>query len=721
MRKLTLVYLLRQAFAVVFIGIVSAVFAISFASIVYTGELAPFFDRGIGLTLLGCAIMSFVGSFVLSYRGSIVQPQDVPAILISGGVAALVTQQQLTGEVLFATTASLVSVASLSMGVTAVLVGKLKLAMLARYIPYPVLAGFLAATGLLLLVGGIGVAAGLSPDFENLSRFFGSQALLKWIPVVAAGASIVLATRIFRGHLTLPLALLATAFGFYAIIAALGLSVEDAQNAGFLLGPFNNGNFLTGIGPQTISTADWEAILTQVPVIVTIVAISLVGTTLNASGLELELGRDLDINREVGGVGVANTLSAFVGGMPGYHLLGETILSGRLGLTGPIAGISGAVGCMVVLLFGGTILSVVPAGLIASVIAFLGIDLLYTWLWAERRNFKLRDYAIVVFIPVIAITFSFLMAIAAGLVVAFLFFIIAYARLDVIRSQNTVAMRRSFVERADSELEILSTVGRRSLIIELSGYLFFASANVLRERVRDLLDDRKEKTDWLILDFKHVNGIDISTWQMLQRLIGDCNKHNIQVLISGIEPIASAEKDAVSRNLTAERFKTLDQALEHVEDTLLANHVRSETARTSDMIEEVFALAPPGTFDGYVEKVVADDGDTVIERGSNSEDIYILQSGQLAVSVTQENGKSAIVALIRSGSVIGEMAYYTGRERMADIIADGPVQLMRIDMRFLSAMDEDYPSVSAAFHKVIARHMARRLHRTTMLLRDQGF
>lgn len=716
---MTVANLLRQAFAVVFIGIVSAVFAISFAAIIYSGELAPFFDRGIGLALLGSAILAITGAFTLSYRGSIVQPQDVPAILLAGGVATLVAQQQLSGEALFATVACLISVASLATGLGAVLVGQFRLAMLVRYIPYPVLAGFLAATGLLLFIGGIGVAAGMSPEVGNLLKLFETDALLKWVPTCVAAAGIVLATRVFNGQLTLPLSLLATAAGFYAIIAALGLSLGEARSSGFLLGPFNYGSFLTGIGPDIIGQADWLAILTLVPVIVTIVAISMIGTTLNASGLELELGRDLDINREVRGVGVGNTLSAFFGGLPGYHLLGETILAGRLGLTGPIAGISSAFGCLVVLLLGGAVLSVMPVGLFATVIAFLGLDLLYTWLWVERRNLKLHDYAIVVFIPIIAVTFSFLAAIAVGLVVAFCIFVFTYAKLDVIRSQSSVAVRRSFVERPDNELSVLGTLGKHAQIIELSGYLFFASANVLRKHVQGLLSGKEHKTDWLIVDFKHVSGIDISTWHMLQRLTGDCEQQDVRVLFSGFDQIAATETGAISRQLGAEQYTTLDQALEHVEDALLA--ARDDQSATGDMFADVFALAPSGAFDGYAETVTAETGDVVIERGSKSNEIYILQSGQLSVSVSHDNGKTGIVAQIRPGSVIGEMAYYTGRQRTADIIADGPVQLLRIDMKCLAELEQKHPLVAAGFHKLIARHMARRLSRTTMLLRDLGF
>ncbi len=704
-----------------FVAAVAAVFAISFAAIIYTGELAPFFGRGIGLTLMGGTVLALVGAFTLSYRGSILQPQDLPAILLAGGVATMIAQRELSGEILFATVACLISVASLATGIVAVLVSKLRLAVLARYIPYPVLAGFLATTGLLLLLGGMGVAVGESLDATNLARFLEYDALLKWVPVTIAALGIVVATRLFSGHLILPLALLATALFFYAVIAVLGLTMDQARDEGFLLGPFQSGSFLTGLGPHIVGLADWAAILSQVPVIVTVVVVSLLGTTLNASGLELELGRDLDINSEAGGVGIANTLSALFGGLPGYHLLGETILAHRLGLTGPVAGFSSAAGCLIVLFFGGAVLSVMPTGIFATVIAFLGVDLLYSWLWAERRSLKVRDYAIVVLIPINAITFSFLMAIAAGLLVAFCLFVITYSKLDIIRSQNSMALRRSCVERPEKQLEALLSAGKHAQIIELSGYLFFASANALRERVRRLLSASEHEIDWLIIDFKHVSGVDVSTWHMLQRLRKDCEMINARPLFAGIDHIASGEKGTVARSLTADSFDTLDHALEYVEDALLAVYSVETTEHGADFFSEFATGFPLGIFGDAVETVTADAGDLVIEYGSKTDDIYFLQSGRMVVSVVKKDGTAAIVAKIRAGAIVGEMAYYTGAERSANIVADGAVTLVRIDMGRLTELENDHPLVAAEFHRLIAGYMARRLSRTTTLLRNVGF
>ena len=119
-----------------------------------------------------------------------------------------------------------------------------------------------------------------------------------------------------------------------------------------------------------MQAADYKLILTQAPLILSVAAATLIGTTLNASGLEVQLNQDFDINREVQSTGVANVLSGVVGGIPGYHVVGETILANRLGLKGALVGLSSAAGCAVLLVGGAGLLTALPVGFFAAVIAF---------------------------------------------------------------------------------------------------------------------------------------------------------------------------------------------------------------------------------------------------------------------------------------------------------------------------------------------------------------
>ena len=138
----------RLLLAGVVIGALAVVFNISFTAIIYNGDLGHLLSRGIGLTLLGATIMGAIGAFVFSYRGTICQPQDVTAILLSLAAARIAQNHTDFGpEVLFATVAALMALTTLTSGLVAYLFGHFKLCFVARFIPYPVLGGFLGGFG----------------------------------------------------------------------------------------------------------------------------------------------------------------------------------------------------------------------------------------------------------------------------------------------------------------------------------------------------------------------------------------------------------------------------------------------------------------------------------------------------------------------------------------------------------------------------------------------
>lgn len=707
--------LLRTALGAFFTALVSAAFAISFAAIIYTGDLAQYLEQGIALTLLGATIISVIGAYTLSFRGSILGPQDVPAILISTSAASIIASAQLPPETVFPTIASLIAVCAVVSGVTSVLVGKLRLAHIARFFPYPVLAGFLATTGLLLLMAGLDIALGnlMLPDW---TAYGSADAVLRWGAVVVVAILMVVGTRLFQGFLVMPFALIAALMGFYALYWVLGFSMGDLRDSGLLLGPFKDGGFVAALDPTLPARADWGVILGQAPLILTVSAATLIGATLNASGLELQLEQDFDINREIKSTGFGNIVSGLMGGIPGYHVVGETILANRLGLAGATAGLSAGAGCAFLLFAGASLLTALPVGFFAAVIAFLGVDLLYTWFWEERRQFGWSDYVIVALIPLIAVLFGFLTAIAVGLLMACGLFVLAYAQLDIVKFKSDVSTRRSRVERPDAQAGILKAEGHTAQIIELSGFLFFGSSSGLRTRLQDVMGDAPDAT-WLILDFSNVTGVDISTRHTLKRIASDCAARDVGLVLTGLD--AGAFDALTGASGLVGVYPTLDEGIEHIEEALIGR-AGADTMPEASVFDDVMALFSDDRLAQYTQTLSLTAGETVISQTASSKDIYLVKSGRLRVTATTAAGQEVVVAHVRPGAVIGEMANYVGGARTAKITAAEPTSLFCIKMADFDRLEAEHPDVAAPFHRLMAQVMARRLERTTRLLRDLG-
>ena len=86
------------------------------------------------------------------------------------------------------------------------------------------------------------------------------------------------------------------------------------------------------------------------------------------------------------------------------------------------------------------------------------------------------------------------------------------------------------------------------------------------------------------------------------------------------------------------------------------------------------------------------------------------------VQITTNAGIVRILAKLRPGALIGEVAYYGGVARSADLVATQPSRLLIIDRSALQALEKTDPTFALGLSTLAAEYMARRMARTTRLL-----
>lgn len=703
------------------IGVTTIVLSISFAAVVYGGDMAVHLSRGIGLTLAGASVMAVVGVFRLSYRGTIVQPQDVTAVILSLAVATIAAGWEGAEESLFATVATLVAVTTAVTGAATWLFGRLGLGFVARFIPYPVLAGFLAATGYLLTVGAIGMVLGTPVSLATAPVVIEDGNLARWLPWMLVGIALAVLSRRVRHGLVLPGSIVLVAAGFYLVLWLSGTSLAAAQQQGLLLGPFEGASFTAGLGPWIPAEADWGLVMLQLPTMAAVAGMAIIGALLYASALEVATGAPIDPNRDLRGVGMANLLAAAGGGMVGYHMLSPTLFARALGVTGPLCGLAVAAISAFTLFLGAGFVSMLPVGVFAGVIAFLGVDLLYTWLWVERRKLAGRDFAIVLLIVAVSATIGFLQAIALGLLAASLQFIIAYSRIDVVRLKTTAASMRSRVERPDPEIARLSRHGDAAEVYRLTGYLFFGTASGLLDQVARDLGRAAGGPRFVVIDFGRVQGVDASAAFALGKLAGLCETSGVELMLSGLAeaPLEALRRSGIESGTQGIRLvEHLDEALQIVEARLLAATAdEAGGASAGGFVETLRRLHPD--FDPAVafERRAAAPGEEVIAQGAASDSMVVLLSGRLCAEIVA-GGQRLPVATILPGALVGEIGHYAGVARTARVVAEQASELLVIRAETLARLTREAPALAADINRLAAAHLARRLMRTTALLRD---
>jgi SulP family sulfate permease len=712
---------LRSLWAAFLTAALTVSFVISFTTIIYGGALAPLLETGLGLSLLGAALMCGVGGFFYSFRGTICHPQDVTAIVLAVSASAMAEAWPVDqGDSLMATIAMLIAVTTAFSGLVAWGFGVLRLGFLARFIPYPVIGGFLAATGYLLLTGAIGLGLGGRVTVWNLAPLLDPATLLLWLPWVLIGGGIALASRWNRSDLLLPLVLALALFGFYAILFASGMDLQQAEDASLLLGPFDTGGFIQVLTPSLVFDADPWAILRAAPTIMVVALLAILGTLLNATGLELALTRDLDLEKDLRATGIANIAGALGGGMPGYQMIPGTLLGQRMGLRNVLPGLSAAAGCLLIFIYGATLLSALPAGLFVAVISYLGLDLLITWLWVRRRQFSLTDYLLVLLILAVAATIGFFEALGMGILAAAAMFIVSFARVNIVRLSSTLASRRSLVERSNAEVNYLMQVGHQAAVFELSGFLFFGTANALVERIHDELS-RQSELRFVVIDFARVHGLDASATYSLGKLSRFCNAASVRLIFSGLPRYQEAHYREFAGSKDRALFTdTLDDALQSLEAELLSTRPESAPDTASTLLNDLLALSERPQFADKFKRVALNTGEVLLNQGAESREMFVLLSGAMRAEVARQTGDPLVVARFMPGAPIGEIAFYGSTARIATVLAEEPSVLVRIDAESLVRAGDDHDPATVVHH-YLAVNLARRLMNMTRLMRDADF
>jgi SulP family sulfate permease len=417
----------------VLMGVTEVIFALSLGSLIFSGELAPYVSYGIGMTLVSAAIMLIATSLSSLVPGVIGGPQDTPSVILAVIAAALVGTLSAAGvEDKLTTVLVAIAATTLLTGFFFLALGFFKLGGLVRFVPYPVVGGFLAGTGWLLAQGSFSVMADFPLTLPNIPALLQPDQLLLWVPGVLFALVLFFGLRRIDHFLAMPGILIGAIVVFFLALFVTGTSIEDAVSQGLLLGEVSGEAAWQPLALRNLLAANWAAILGQSGNIAITLILSVVSLLLNASALELAIRQDVDLNRELKAAGFANVLSGLGGGMVGYHALSLSTLSYRIGARGRLPGLVAGAICAVMLFAGSALLAFFPQPILGGLLLFLGLDFLVEWVIAAWFKLSRADYAVVLLILVVIGATDFLIGVGVGLVAMIILFVLNYSRINVV-------------------------------------------------------------------------------------------------------------------------------------------------------------------------------------------------------------------------------------------------------------------------------------------------
>jgi SulP family sulfate permease len=706
-------------------ALVTLSYSISYAVLIFSGPtLEPFLARGFHVALVAAALVALVVALKSSFPAALAGPDSNASAILAVMAAGLTRALAGTpGERVASSVVLMLILTAVLSGLIVWLLGLLRWGRLVRLIPYPVCGGFLAGSGFLLLAGAFKVLTGQSLGWSTV-HLLAEEPVLAWGTAFAVAITLLVLTRVVRHFLVLPGVFVTAIVAFYLGLWLSGLTMAGARTEGLLMTPIE-----TGGGPWWPSLeVSWPALVTEWRNFLAMLVVVVVTILLNAAGLELATQREVDLDRELRASGLASLVSGLGGGMVGYLSVSRSLLNARAGATSRAAGVWTAALCAGIALFCMPLLFYFPRPVLAGLLIYLGVALLREWVWDTFFRLPFREHALIVAILVLIAAQGIITGVVFGLLVASFFFAYSYSRATYIRHDLSVARHRSNKERTLEDTALLQERGDLARALCLQGYLFFALASRLVETCRDLIVQASVR--YLLLDFRMVQGLDASAALSLSKLHQLCGRYRATLILSGLRP----EHQAVLQQM---RFlphpeihlvSDLDRGMEWMEDRLLAG-AHGSPGTTSAPVLALGNGAPGDTAGadirgilaahfspdalqvllGLCERLDIPQETMLMRRGDAGDALYFVERGEVSVMVHLEDGKRRRLRTLGPGSMVGEMALYSGQPRSADVVTETPCRAYRLSAERFARLERVDPAVVIEFHSFVVKLLAQRL------------
>lgn len=702
---------LRDGIAGMISALVTVAYCISFSALIFQGPLISGLGMGLTALLVGSAIVGAIVALTTSLPPADAGP-DTPAVAVMSVLAATVAaplfaaglgQPSVIANVMMAITLS-----TLISGAVFYLIGGLRLGQTLRFVPYPVIGGFLAASGLLMVVGAIEVATGR--ELESGLPPLTSGGLQLLVSLLVAGLLVAARLR-FDSQFVLPAVFFALTALLHVVLALLPGIDRDA----WFLSSGTGGSGWWPILAVAGGEIDWLVLAGAGVEIMAVAGVTAVALLLDVTSLEVARAQSADLDREYRSNGLANGVAALFGGVAGNLSLQASVLIEEAGGRTRLSGLVAAVTLLLVVVSGLDVASIVPTPVLAGLLVYLGLVILAQAFRAAPGERTWTDFVLTLLIMSVIVWFGYLVGVVAGLVGATLLFAVSYSRIGVVRRHLTRAELSSNVERSEAEAQALHNHGRAIHVFWLDGFIFFGSSNRVFEAIRKMIDNQREPNlRFVVLDCRGVAGFDSSALLSLKKLRNHADKARVTLVFAGMSAAVEATMKRAGFFAAGERHRAMqsrNEAIEWCEDELLKSLSIAPHAPGAflDWLALQLGAGPDSGLVEHLERREIAAGTVLYEEGDPAESIDFVVSGRVAIVIRDSDGRLVRLKRMSGWTVVGEMGFFRSSPRAATVVAEEETLVYTLARERFEAMRQTSPALAIAFLEFIVRVLADRL------------
>lgn len=506
------------------VGIVALPLAVAFA---VASGVSP--ERGLVTAIIAGFMISFLGGSRVQIGG----PTGAFIVIVVG----VISQYGFNGLL----------ISTIMAGFILIAFGFLKLGSLLKYFPHPLIVGFTSGIAVVIFSTQVKDAFGLeiaqlpSGFIAKWGAYFSNISSLNLYAIVITVGTILIVTFSKRYISKIPGSIIAIILGT-AAVQLLQLPVSTIET---FFGEIPNTFHLE------LPHLDFNELGKYVQPAITIAFLGAIESLLSAVVADGMIGANHRSNTELIAQGVANVVTPFFGGIPATGAIARTATNVKNGGRTPIAGIVHAITLLLIMLFFGHWVKLIPMSVLAGILIVVAYNM------SEWRTFisilkgSVFDIIVLVTTFFLTVMVDLTVAIEVGIVLSAVLFMKRMADL------GKVIPERIDTDVIDDYSKYPAEIG----IYEISGPLFFASAKEFCEVLKSTGYNKKI----MIIRMRHVPFIDSTGLRNFKDAI-------VSLKDSGIKTILSGVNESVCNDLNSNKivdlvgkeniFSTFDLAIE---------------------------------------------------------------------------------------------------------------------------------------------------------------
>jgi sulfate permease, SulP family len=412
-------------------------------------------------------------------------------------------------------------------GVLQILFGAMKVGVFVRYIPYPVISGFMSGIGVIIILIQLHPllgAPGVSSPLDAILRLPAALADVKLVSLFLAGVSMVLVFFTPKPITRLIPSPLVALLGGTLLSLLIGLPVATI------------GDIPSGLPDIALPWFSVELLPKIMPLALALAVLGTIDSLLTSVVADSMTKSRHNSNRELVGQGIGNIVASLIGGLPGAGATMRTVVNIKSGGVTRVSGIIHSLFLIAVLLGLGRYAALIPLPVLAGILMKVGTDILdYRFLRLIKRVPR-PDLTVMLTVFVITVFVDLIFAVGVGVTLASLMITYRISRQSQIAVEGVPHqpwhrdLEKSLEEETDFRIRTLSVMGA----------FFFGTTAKMQEQVSKLIGTQVVIINCLDVPFMDLSGI-FALSEMIDRLKNE-----------GIKPILVVrEGEGIRRQMVA--------------------------------------------------------------------------------------------------------------------------------------------------------------------------